>query len=278
MKLLVDHIRYDVTVYGENPSLPYLLMLHGFMGSSELFEHLLPELQSCCNPVTLDLLGHGETDRSAQAGRYATGSQVSDLEKIIKRLDRKPIYLYGYSMGGRLALQFALEHSGTLAGLILESANPGLRSPKARADRRESDNRMAAAIEADFPGFLEEWERLPLFNNEIGLPEIRARRLREVQQRQNPKAMADSLRHFGTGRMPPAWDRLEQLTLPVLLLAGSADADYCTICRNMHKLISRSRVRIIEKAGHRVHQENPAELVEHIGAFVKPRTGGSETT
>lgn len=268
MILPVNDIRYSVILHQDDPTLPYLLMLHGFMGSSRVFDHLIPQLKDFCNPVTPDLPGHGETESPESIERYSTSCLVKDLNDIISKLRKGPLYLHGYSMGGRLALQYATLHAENLAGLILESANPGIQEADERAERMQKDEKRASAIESDFKKFLEEWERLPLFANGIDLPDEGLETYRKVQHGQDPGAMASCLRQFGTGVMPPAWDRLDGLTLPVLLLAGELDDKYCTICRDMNKLIPDSGFQVIGNAGHRVHLENPDVFVDRIRNFV----------
>jgi len=268
MILSVDDIRYSVTVHRDQPDLPHLLMLHGFMGSSRVFEHLLPRLDSFCNPVTVDLLGHGMSDTPDNAMRFSARYQVRDLDTLIRKLDKLPLFLYGYSMGGRLALQYVVRHSERLAGLILESATAGLEDPGERAERRQADEQRALEIENDFAAFRKEWAKLPLFDNGIAVPEELSNIYRTVREGQEPRAMAASLRTFGTGTMPQMWDRLKELDLPVLLLAGAADSKYCSICSDMNKLIPGSRFESVENAGHRVHLENPEKLVERVKIFI----------
>ncbi|MDZ7773438.1 MAG: alpha/beta fold hydrolase [Balneolaceae bacterium] len=280
----VNDIAYHLESLGEDGAGPTLLMLHGFMGSGACFDHLGSDLASFCRPVTLDLLGHGRTEGPAEPDRYRCGRQVADLREIVRRLDRKPLYLYGYSMGGRLALQYALEHPETLKGLVLESAHPGLEDENERERRRREDEERAAAIEEDFDAFLQRWEELELFEvpspispaGEGGEPgnsprrpdPKRYQRYAAIQRSQRPACMAASLRGFGSGAMPPAWDRLEGFGLPVLALAGEHDPKYRGIAANLNRLLPYNRVDIVPQAAHRVHLDQPFYLLKLITAFL----------
>jgi alpha-beta hydrolase superfamily lysophospholipase len=72
----------------------------------------------------LDHRGHGRSDgRRGNIGRMA--HLVADLDKLVlligHRHPRRAVFLLGHSMGGAIALQYALEQGGTLAGLILSA-------------------------------------------------------------------------------------------------------------------------------------------------------------
>src|SRR5262249_56537802 len=70
----------------------------------------------------------------------------------------------GYSMGGRLCLQLALDRAELVDRLVLVSASPGIRGEVERAARREADERQAQEIERDgVDAFLERWLAQPMF-------------------------------------------------------------------------------------------------------------------
>lgn len=278
MTRTVNDIAYHLQSHRESHAGPTLLMLHGFMGSGRCFAHLVSGLREYCRPVTVDLLGHGRTEGSGDPARYECGRQVADLRELVSGLEAGSLYLYGYSMGGRLALQYALDHPETLEGLILESANPGLDDPAGRERRRAEDEARAEAIEEDFGAFLDRWEELELFetpsrrpagppNGETGDPG-RFERYASVQRGQRPSCMAASLRGFGSGAMPPAWERLEGYGLPVLILAGEHDPRYREIAVRMNRLLPRNRVDIVPKAAHRVHLDQPYHVLKLITTFL----------
>lgn len=251
---------------GHFPQKPHLVLLHGFMGSGRNFEHLTGPMSRFCMPVTVDLLGHGRTEGSNDPNRFAAKRQVADLHQIIGNLEGSP-WLYGYSMGGRLALQYALAHQERLRGVILESTHPGLESESDRQKRRELDEERAQRIQSDFPKFLEEWQRIPLFAAGSASPDL-VKRQRSVQKSQHPEWMATSLRGFGTGSLPPALPRLDTLTLPVLLIAGEKDGKYCDLSGQMAPLLPQAEREIVSDAAHRVHLDRPDNLISRINTFI----------
>ena len=82
------------------------------------------------------------------------------------------------------------------------------------------------------------------------------------------EALAHSLRQLGIGRMPPLWDRLQELRAPTLLVVGSLDAKFGELARRMAARIPDARVVSIPDAGHAVQVEAPRALAEALSGFL----------
>lgn len=238
----------DALFYKANK--PPLLMLHGFMGCSAVFSHLGVGLSEFCSPIMLDLLGHGESDKPLHTEAYATEYQCEELYHILRSLGFEKPWILGYSMGGRLALQFAYRYPEMIQGVILESCTAGISDSLQRMQRQQEDEQRAQAIVDDFPVFLAEWNQLALF----GEKQHAERALTEAfQESQLPEAMAASLRGFGAGIMPSLWESLSEINLPVGLLAGARDTRYAMLMMRMETLLPNAQLRVISHAAHRVH-------------------------
>lgn len=259
---------YTYQVHRSRENVPFLLMLHGFMGSARAFTHLLERLSKFCNPITVDLLGHGSSSHESDPERFLEEEQVEDLLELTDRLNLFPLFLHGYSMGGRLALKTALASPGQFKGLILESSTCGLPGDE-RRKRRISDEGRARLIEEDYLQFLEKWEEAELFeapedNGSSSLLKL----YHEIHRQQEPACMAASLRGFGTGRMKSACDQLENFYHPVLLITGSEDKKYQKINTRMGRKFPEARLKVL-KAGHRVHLDNPAAFINELKSFIQ---------
>jgi 2-succinyl-6-hydroxy-2,4-cyclohexadiene-1-carboxylate synthase len=268
MKLAINGIRYHIKKHQKGVNKPDFLLLHGFMGSGQNFKDALPLLTKFANPVTIDLLGHGETEGADSPERFAVEQQVADLKSLIREIFETPPFLHGYSMGGRLALRYALAYPQTIRGLIIESANYGLEAQNLIKDRKQIDEERAQAIEADFSSFVEEWQTLSIFNSGQPEPKKAAKFYESIQEQQNPKQMANSLRGFGTASMESVKAELSTLNLPVLILAGEGDSKYKEIGCEMHELFRQSTLNIIPNAGHRVHRDQPDAFVMAVKNFM----------
>jgi 2-succinyl-6-hydroxy-2,4-cyclohexadiene-1-carboxylate synthase len=214
------------------------------------------------------MLGHGRSDAPADPQRYSIEHCQQDIIAALRELGIKPgeAILLGYSMGGRIALYSAF--SGFFRAIILESASPGLASSTERAQRRDSDNALAERIERDgLPAFVAYWEQLPLFASQSALPREARANLHEQRLRNRPIGLANSLRGLGTGMQPALHDRLQELHIPVLLIAGALDTKYCAIARHMAATLPDAALHIVSNAGHTVHLEQPTTFAAQVHKF-----------
>lgn len=267
MNIRVRGISYYFEVHQQNEQLPFLILLHGFMGSGRSFQHLIPELRNFCNPVTIDLLGHGKTEGAELHYRFSSKEQVADLTKLIHEQLRIPSFLYGYSMGGRLALQLAVQRQDLFMGLILESSTFGIEDETERQARQALDAKRSDDLLGNFEGFLDNWEKMPLFSSSTASKEL-LDKVDEIQKQQDPLWLANSLQGFGTGTMPCVRHRLSEIAIPVQLLAGEKDSKFVHLNRQMEKELQDAKLHTVKNAGHRVHLEQPETLISHLKSFI----------
>lgn len=259
----LNHLTYHYTRSGEGDP---ILFLHGFTGCGDNWQPITQKLSSHFQTITIDLPGHGETDSPADPARTQMEAVAADLHELITRIIQAPVYLVGYSMGGRLALYFALHYPDSIRKLVLESASPGLASEAERQARRASDEQLAARIlQNGIAAFVEEWDKLPLFASQS--PEIR-QRLHIQRLQNNPLGLANSLRGMGTGVQPSLWDSLPGLKPRALIINGASDTKFVAIGEQMVRLIPTVHQRIFPNVGHTVHLENPADYTTMLREFL----------
>jgi 2-succinyl-6-hydroxy-2,4-cyclohexadiene-1-carboxylate synthase len=259
--------------------MPRVLLLHGFTGSAASWQEAADRLEA--GGVTahaLDLPGHGHRTGEREAESFTLPAVVQEIDRALRdgAGDAGPatdgVWLLGYSMGGRIALHYALQRPDRIAGLILESASPGLDTPDERSARRSSDETLAAALESEgIEAFVNRWESLPLFATQRSLPEADRRAERLARLSNDPDSLAASLRGLGTGRLPSLWGRLEEVALPVLILVGALDPKFVEIGERMADLVPGAALTAVPDAGHNVHLERPAEWCRAVTDFI---TGG----
>jgi 2-succinyl-6-hydroxy-2,4-cyclohexadiene-1-carboxylate synthase len=194
---------------------------------------------------------------------------IADLLALLDTLEVGRAGVLGYSMGGRVALQLAAAAPARVSALVLESSSPGLADAAERQARIAADGALAASIERDgLAAFVERWERLPLFASQAALPaDVRAGQ-RAQRMQNDPLGLANSLRGMGTGRQASLWDRLPQLHIPTLLIAGELDRKYCAIAEQMAQALPNARSVIVPNAGHTVHLEQPAIFTAAVREFL----------
>lgn len=246
-----------------------LLLLHGFTGSGQSWDSHAEVFARDYLTITVDLLGHGGTDAPEDPERFSMVNSTRDIAQLLAQITAEPVNLLGYSMGGRLALYFALSCPSLVRTLILESASPGLESAAAQQERVSRDNQLADAIERDGIGpFVDRWERLPLFASQGNLPESVRAALRQQRLQNKASGLAGSLRGMGTGIQPSLWQRLSELSMPLMLLAGELDSKFVEIGLQMAALTAGSRLSVVPDVGHTIHLENPALFQELVLDFL----------
>jgi len=170
----------------------------------------------------------------------------------------------GYSQGGRLCLQLALDRPEVVHRLVLVSASPGIADATERVARVEADERLAQEIERDgVDAFLERWLALPLFAT---LPRERSG-IDDRKAHNTVEHLTYQLRVLGQGVQPSNWERLGELRMPVLLIAGQLDTKYVDIAQRMAERIADARVEIVPGAGHACHLEQPEHVAQLLASF-----------
>ena len=231
-----------------------IVLLHGFTQTGAAWEPVIARLPAGRDALAPDLRGHGS---AADARPVDLGAVIDDLDGLVD-----DAALAGYSMGGRLALAYAVARPGRVRRLVLVGASPGLDDPRERAARRVADDRLARRIEeGGVAAFARDWAALPLF---AGQPEAVAAAAQRQRLTQTPAGLAAALRGLGTGALPSLWGALEDLELPVTLVVGERDARFRAIAEEMARRLPCARVRVVDGAGHAVHLEAPGALVEAL--------------
>jgi 2-succinyl-6-hydroxy-2,4-cyclohexadiene-1-carboxylate synthase len=272
MKIVCRDVEYHVEIAGTGEP---LLLLHGFTGNAETWSFLIPLLSVRCKLIMVDIIGHGLTDSPDDISRYTMKEAAFDLKEILDCLDIQKTHVLGYSMGGRLALSFACLFPESVQSLLLESASPGLRSDEERQQRTLNDERLAKNIlESGIEAFVERWGNIPLFSSQKRLPEKKQFAIRQQRLTNSEKGLANSLLGMGTGSQPSWWDKLTDLNMPVLLLAGELDEKFCTIAKSMQLLFKNSDLEIISEAGHAIHVEKPLKFGKIVSVFLAKGKGG----
>lgn len=254
------------------------VLLHGFTGSSASWGDALVDALASAHqaPILVDLPGHGrwvgEADPEAftpARARALVDEATGWTETAAGARNPESSPLVGYSMGGRLALSYALTHPERVSALVLESASPGLETEADRVERRASDEALARRLEEQgIEAFVDSWEDLPLFESRDALPAPVRARQRALRLRNDPCSLAAALRGLGTGALPAYWDALPRLDLPVLLLVGALDRKFVAIAERMEALLPRATLRVVPHAGHTVHLERPDAWVEAVVGFL----------
>lgn len=244
-----------------------IIFLHGFTGRAEDWSFLFDKLPKDFTPYAIDLPGHGESPSPDDPDFYKSESIIRLIKAAAEYLHVEKFVLAGYSMGGRAALSFAASFPEMLSGVILESSTPGIEDPDMRNERVKSDTALSMKIKSvGIKKFIDDWYAQPLFESLTKSGDFF--KIRESRYNNKIAGLANSLSGFGSGVMPPVWDKLEKFQFPVLIISGEFDYKYSLIGNRMKDFIANSEHKILKDCGHAAHLEKPAEFINLVNEFL----------
>jgi 2-succinyl-6-hydroxy-2,4-cyclohexadiene-1-carboxylate synthase len=217
----IDGHQYSVVTRGMGQP---VVCLHGFAEDSSTWEAIQPEN---CQMILVDLIGHGQSGKPEAPEPYSLPTILRQLHELIHCLGFKQYAVLGYSMGGRIALAYALAYPQEVTRLLLESSAYGVCEEQGRSDRRRNDVWLAAAIrENGIEWFNHYWSGLDIFASQARLsPDVREKISRRRLQNE-PHALAHTLLGTGQGIFPCLQQQIPDLSLPVLYIYGEHDYKY----------------------------------------------------
>jgi 2-succinyl-6-hydroxy-2,4-cyclohexadiene-1-carboxylate synthase len=232
-----------------------LYALHGFTETDQSWSDVLEPTHLHYHSFLLP--GHGSKPCAPDTTIAATAAEFA------RQLpDDRSADLIGYSMGGRIAMQLALDHPDRVRRLVLVSCCPGIANTDCREQRRKQDEALAEILEQDGIGtFIASWEGNPTLKPGRQLNSQDGALLRSRRLNQEPAGLINAIRCLGQGSMDPLWERLGDLEQRVLLICGAIDHTYCDYMQRMHERINRSELVILPNCGHAVHREDPKTLI-----------------
>lgn len=267
-----------------------LILLHGFAQSSETWAEVAVDLADSRGVgavYALDLVGHGSSDRPANAHFYempVVCDGVRDFCAWVAHREGGVPALIGYSMGGRIALEClaaygwkpvvvpsrGLRGAATLpiSELILESAGLGPSDEAAREQFRKRNVGWAQQLrDQGVAPFMDYWENLSLFETQRSLPQPKREALRAAREANDAEALARTFEGTGQHRQRMESETLAALGdatragLGVTYICGSLDAKYAAVAEKIGHACPSVSICEIPASGHSVHLENPDAFV-----------------
>ncbi len=230
-----------------------LVLIHAGIADSAMWEAHMPALARSHRVIRFDLRGFGQSP--ACAGPY---SPRADLRALLDHLGVRRATLVGVSLGGALALDFALEYPALVDRLVLVGARPSGAAPSPELLRRwdeindaEEAGDIARAVELE----LRLWVDGPRRSSQAVDPEVRER-VRVMNTRNFALAVPDAAPQ---PLQPPALGRLNQVCAPTLIVTGAEDvADVVAAADLLEQGIPGARKVILLNAAHMLPMEHPA--------------------
>ncbi|MDQ6683224.1 MAG: alpha/beta hydrolase [Chloroflexota bacterium] len=178
-----------------------MILLHGGLGSGEMFGPIMPALSAAHRVIAPDLQGHGRTadiDRPIDLGLMA-----DDIAALIDHLGLDRPDVVGYSLGGGVAMHTAFRHAAKIGKLVAASAN--IRRDAIPAEMMAQQRQVrAAAVE-----FMKDTPMYQLYQRVAPRPDDFGRLLDKIGQ-----TMAKDFDYSA---------QVRSLTMPTLIVCADAD-------------------------------------------------------
>ncbi len=241
-----------------NPENPLLIFIHGFMGSHRDWDYFISKIMKKYYCVSLDLPGHGKTPLSLKSFEELS----FQIKNLIQLLNKSNCYLIGYSLGGRIALDFFKRYPDLISGIILESCHPGLKDAKEKKQRIKSDEKLFSHFsnqdKESFFNFLNRWYQLPLFGSISNHKSFG--KLLEKRMENNPIKLKSFAQYFSLGKQDYFFPTIYKSKIPILYITGDQDEKYTKIGKNLSSKSKSLNHFIIKDTSHNTHFEKPLDF------------------
>jgi pimeloyl-ACP methyl ester carboxylesterase len=250
----VNGLKIYYEVQGEGKP---ILLLHGSFYTIEMnWSQLLPELTKTRKVIAIEMQGHGRTADSDKPISHQ--SLASDVAGVMKYLKIDSADILGYSLGGRIAFQLAIQHPELVKKLIILSSTY-------RADGWQPEAR--AALQSIQPEFL---DNTPL----------RTEYFRVAPDTIHWHKFLSKILAFNNTNYNLGDENIKSIKAPVLLIAGDNDGIDKTILTNTYKLlggglfgdmagIPKSQLAVIPATTHVSIMYETGKILSVINSFLK---------
>ena len=253
------------------PNTRPLVLVHGLTGHRADWFHQHSFLAELGWNLAPDLRGHGDSGRPGEAAGYNFPQLVADLRGFLDAVGVERCDLLGHSVGGMIALRFALAHPECVASLIAMDTAPEAPEGYARwiferggelgriegmaelqrrieAVTRKAEGSPSEAHYAQWP--VDYWEH----------HRMRYRALDPNAYEHLAYAMLDQ---------ESVVSRLEEISCPTLVVVGEDDVEYIPGADLIAAGVGDATRVTIPRAGHHPHQENSEAWQRAIAAHLK---------
>jgi 3-oxoadipate enol-lactonase len=239
-----------------------LVMVHGLNGDLTGWALVMPEFAKHYRTLALDVRGHGGTGKPDQP--YSIKGFSEDLYAFMRKLEIPKAHIFGLSMGGAIAQQFALDHPEMIRSLTLVSTFSYIDDPV-----RQAFNRLKACLaEGGYPAFFDEVVKLAFTPKYISANPGPIAELKKKRVAINSPA--------AIGRATDAClalnlkNQIAKIAIPTLVVSGRKDVfTPLHLAEQIHRSIRGSEWKILEGVGHNLYIESAPDLVQAVLGFLQ---------
>ncbi|OOF45641.1 2-succinyl-6-hydroxy-2,4-cyclohexadiene-1-carboxylate synthase [Rodentibacter trehalosifermentans] len=242
-----------------------IIFLHGLLGTGYDWQKVIENLPHfCCIP--LDLPFHGKAKNIEVSHFNDTAKYLSEQIKTV--VNNEPYVLVGYSLGGRVAMYYALEahvEKGNLQAVVLEGANLGLKTEEEKQARWQNDAQWATRFAKEAPEkVLKDWYQQPVFSH---LTADERAKLIEKRKANCGENIGKMLLATSLAKQPDFREKVRSSSLPFFYFCGEQDSKFQTLAQ-----AEQLNLTTIAHAGHNAHLENPTLFAKKLDSLISKLT------
>ena len=238
-----------------------VVFLHAMGLDLTYWDQQIAGLGDAFDLIAFDFPGHGPAETIPADFSFESASRL--LDAVIDHAGNGPAHLVGLSLGGQVAMAFALEHPGKVQSLSL--INTACRVPSAARAKMEEKGRQARkeGMASILAGALASW-----FN-----PEFQSHRPDLMDRIAKTLLLQDPATNGGLWEQAAAFDvhgRLPSITCSTLVITGEKDVSTPeATAREIAEAIPGATLQLIPGAGHFTPIETPAVINRMLEAFIR---------
>ena len=248
---------YEIAGKGEP-----LVLIHGLFLNNEMWDDQLQEFSKQYKVIRYDMRGYGKSNNPKEDEPY---SNHEDLKALLDYLKIPNANILGLSLGGSNAINFTLEYPEYVKSLIL--ADPHINGYNYSKDflvwitslfKIAREKSLEASLDAFLDG--------ALFKSAMEKSSV-ADKMRDLVSTYSGWKLLHNDPVSETD--PPAYDRLSEITCPVLVLVGGLDiVDYRSIADKISSIVPNARKSVIKDVGHMSNIEDSETFNKHVFEFL----------
>jgi 3-oxoadipate enol-lactonase len=245
-----------------------IVFIHAGIADHRLWNNQIPAFARDYLTVRYDMRGYGQS--SLQKGPF---SHTRDLASLLLVLGIRSAVLVGCSMGGLVALDFALAYPRMVEGLVMVCSGPsGLDDAEAEQANPPQWDETGAAFRAGDLERTSELETQIWVDGEQRTPDQVDPAVRALVYEMNLTALRNEVAARDASNaflIPAAHEQLEKITAPTLIIAGALDRPYTLVAADaMAARIPNAQKVVIQDTAHVPSLERPAEFNQALGDWL----------
>ena len=267
----VNSIEMAYEIYGGG--LP-LILAHGYTATKEMWDEQIGPLAERYRVVVYDVRGHGESDVPAvdDAG-YTIDTLIDDQKALMDSLGIETAYVGGLSLGGMIAMRFALKFPAMVHALLLFDTSPGMGLEGQWAANRQAMEALVRSqgVGAIMRGLYAQGAKAAGITRATVPSGIAA--LLDQQEQMSPDGFLGVAR--AAGDAPSVLERLSEITAPTLIVTGDGDF-FRSASEEMSKRIAGCRFVTITGSWHGTSMWKPEKFTRAVLDFLADVDAGKD--